>query len=161
MSDAVEDIPLTVPKSKTPLLLAVNSLLLAGLLVAFFLRGSGSHAPEPATPANGAAAESAVGSGPTVRLGDFTVRLRNPEADRYVRVAFELEVPSEKEKVELANRGPQTRDAVISYLSDRTVDDMRGGEALERIKKELLRRLNEVVPAARIRALYVTEFVVQ
>ena len=166
MSEAVEEKPVVAPaKSKTPIILVVNSVLLLGLLVAFFLKGSGSGSHEKPHEGEGekkgAAVEAAPGAGPTVRLENFTVRLRNPDADRYVRVAFEVEVPAEKEKGELAAHVPQTRDTVISYLSDRTVDDMRGGEALERMKKELLQKLNEAVPTARIRAMYVTEFVVQ
>jgi flagellar FliL protein len=99
--------------------------------------------------------------GPTIRLADFVVHLRDSDTDRYARISFELEVPDDKAKEAVTARMPVIRDAFLSYLSDRTSAELRGGEAMANVKSVLSSRLSEVAPGVPIRALYVTELVVQ
>ena len=169
-----------------PLLLGVNSLLLAAVLALLVLRpGGGAKHAEAAEPAH-AAADAGHGGGhgdkpadkdekhdakgkdgkealpgPTLRLPDFIVHLRDVDADRYARLSFELELPDEKAKEAINARLPQIRDAFLAYLSDRTAEDMRGSEAMQRVKTALAQKLAEAAPAATVRGLYVTELVVQ
>ena len=169
--------------SKLPLILSgLNTALLAGVLVVT-LRGA-SHPmaaaePRPAERAgeavkpaeHGAAsggertgeagAAAPGGMGPTVRLPDFVVHLRDVDADRYARLSFEVELKEEKAKDAITARLPQIRDAFLSYLSDRTVEELRGSEAMGHLKAGLSTRLREIVPAAPVQALYVTDLVVQ
>lgn len=174
--------------SKLPLILSgLNTALLAGVLV-LTLRGggvkakaaaeppAGEHAAEEAKPAEhgeakGEAKEGekkgegggavAGGMGPTVRLPDFIVHLRDSDSDRYARLSFEVELKEEKAKDAITARLPQIRDAFLSYLSDRTVEELRGSEAMGHLKEALTKRLREIVPAAPVKALYVTDLVVQ
>lgn len=106
---------------------------------------------------------TAVGSGPgpMVKLPDFVIHLRNPELDRYARMSFDVEVFAEPDKERLNANLPRVRDAIISYLSDRTLEELRGSEGLGRTKDALQQKLRELVPEARIRALYISDFVVQ
>ncbi len=107
-------------------------------------------------------APSAAGApGPLVRISDFVVHLRNPDLDRYARVTFEIEVFTEADKERLTASIPRVRDAFISYLSDRTVEELRGSDGLGRTKDALQQRLRDLVPDVRIRALYISDFVVQ
>ena len=99
--------------------------------------------------------------GPMVKLPDFVVHLRNPDLDRYARITFEVEVMAEPDKERLTANLPRVRDAFISYLSDRTVEELRGSEGLGRTKDALQVKLRELVPEARFRALYISDFVVQ
>ncbi|MBL8913520.1 MAG: flagellar basal body-associated FliL family protein [Archangium sp.] len=111
----------------------------------------------------GHGAPGAVGSGPgpMVKLPDFVIHLRNPELDRYARMSFDVEVFGEPDKERLNANLPRVRDAIISYLSDRTLEELRGSEGLTRTKDALQQKLRELVPEARIRALYISDFVVQ
>lgn len=111
----------------------------------------------------GHGAPGAVGSGPgpMVKLADFVIHLRNPELDRYARMSFDVEVFAEPDKERLNANLPRVRDAIISYLSDRTLEELRGSEGLGRTKDALQQKLRELVPEARIRALYISDFVVQ
>lgn len=109
----------------------------------------------------GAPAPIAGAPGPIVRLPDFVVHLRNPDLDRYARITFEIEVFAESDKDRLTANFPRVRDAFISYLSDRTVEELRGSEGLGRTKDALQQRLRDMVPEARVRALYISDFVVQ
>jgi flagellar FliL protein len=172
------DKPASGLASKLPLVLsALNTLLLAGVLVVT-LRGPGARAAaaggegehgeakvekaeeSAGEPAQGDEARPAV-AGPTVRLPDFIVHLRDPDADRYARLSFEVELKEEKGKDALNARLPQIRDAFLSYLSDRSVDELRGSEAMTLLKEALAKRLREIAPGAPVKALYVTDLVVQ
>lgn len=51
--------------------------------------------------------------GPTLRLPDFVVHLRDVDADRYARMSFELELPDEKAKEGINARLPQIRDSFL------------------------------------------------
>jgi flagellar FliL protein len=157
-----------------PTLLVLNSVLLAGVLALLVLRAPGAAARPAAHGEADAHAEASGGGhgdkardpkaalpGPTLRLGDFVVHLRDADADRYARVSFEMELSDEKAKEVITARMPQIRDAFLAYLSDRTADDLRGSEAMGRVKGALAARLGEVAPGSPVRALYVTELVVQ
>jgi flagellar FliL protein len=139
---------------------------------------AGGHAAEPAggEPAahgeeakadphggGGEKGAAAPGAGKPVmaKLPDFVVHLRNPDADRYARMSFDVEVVSDSDKERIDAAMPKVRDAFISYLSDRTLEDLRGSEGLARTKDSLQTMLRQVVPEARIRALYISDFVVQ
>lgn len=175
--------PATTPKWM-PLLVGFNSLLLVGVLA--FMAYTMLHKPAPAAPEEGAekgeaaAAQPAPeakkpegkdgdakltppakGPGPMVRIPDFVVHLRNTDVDRYARITFEIEVIAEPDKELLTSSMPRVRDAVIAYMSDRTVEDLAGSEGLSRTKDALYQRIRELVPEARFRGLYISDFVVQ
>jgi len=155
-----------------PILLSVNSLISAAVLALVVLRAPLRHEPKPAEePARPAAATPAApkaersgkeaAPGPMLRLPDFVVHLRDGDADHYARVAFEVELADEKAKELLTSRTAQIRDVFISYLSDRTADDLRGSEAIARLKSVLAQKIAEAAPAAALRGLYVADLVVQ
>lgn len=174
-----------------PLLVGVNSLLLVavlGFLALQLTRGAGGHAAaepekkaeekEKAEPkkeeakAEGKEGEGKEGEGkgegkvvgsmgPMLKIPDFVIHLRNPEVDRYARMSFDIECYGESDKERLNQSLPKVRDAFIGYLSDRTVEDLRGSDGLSRTKDALQGRLRELVPEARVRALYISDFVVQ
>jgi flagellar protein FliL len=171
-----------------PVLTLLNSLILAGVLGVLLLRpgaagpakaaassdehgeatapaDGGEHGrpgkKEEKSPDAGKGEKRASVAGPTVRLPDFIVHLRDADADRYARVTFEIEVKEERGTEALNARLPQIRDAFLAYLSDRTVEELRGSEAMAQLKEALANRLHEIAPGAPVRALYVTDLVVQ
>jgi flagellar FliL protein len=160
-----------------PLVLILMILALAGALGwALFLKpvgaavGGGHDAPPPTAGRDRAATRPAgtpnpndpegTGIGPTVRLPDFVIHLQNPEGDRYARISFELELDTEKDKAAITPNLPRIRDSFITYLSDRTLEELRGSKGLERTKQTLLKQLEEMVPG-RVRNVFITDFVVQ
>jgi flagellar protein FliL len=175
MADAPEKTP-EVPKAGgsklVPVLLVVNMLLVAAVLAVFLLRGGaggkkaegGEGGGEHAAEGKGGKAEAGgkeAGPGPTQKLADFVVHLRDPEADRYARVSFEVEVGNEEEKTKLTGFMPRIRDSVIAYLSDRTLEELRGAESITRVKTALIERMSQLAPGVHIRGLYVTDLVIQ
>jgi len=155
------------------ILVGVNCLVSAGALGVALLRPGAAKAPAHAEAGKeGAAAKGEAGHGekkdekanlpgPTVKLPDFVVHLRDPEVDRYARLTIEVEVENDKAKEALTARMPQVRDSFIAYLSDRSTADLRGSEAIARAKSELSDRLKSSAPGVGVRGLYMTELVVQ
>jgi flagellar FliL protein len=152
-----------------PILLAFNGLLTAGVLGVLLLRPPGGAHP-PAAEKTEKAAHGEKGEkgdpkapafGPMLRLGDLVVHLRDTEADRYARVSFDLEVATEEDKVKVTSAAPRLRDGIIAYLADRSFDELRGSDGLERAKGQLLERVKAAVPGAAVKNLYISDIVVQ
>jgi flagellar protein FliL len=157
-----------------PGLLALNTALLAAVLAMLFLKlpakqGGGEKAAEgehaaanPQAKAEGKPeASKGAHPGPTLRLPDFVVHLRDADSERYARVSFEMEVQDEKAKEAVTVRMPQIRDVFLAYLSDRTAEELRGSDAIARVKGTLAQKLSEIAPGSPVRNLYVTELIVQ
>jgi flagellar FliL protein len=127
-------------------------------------KSEGEHGEKKSEGEHGEHAEkapTAPAGAPTVKIPDFTVRLRNPEADRYARITFEMAVAAEADKTTIESRMPQLRDAFLSYLSDRTMEELRGSDGIEKTKIALMEKLPQVAPGAKVLAIYVTDMVVQ
>jgi flagellar FliL protein len=167
------DMPVAAPSGSkvVPVLLVLNSLLVAGGIGFFVWRSGHGHGDEHASGEKGSAkahsgeksgdGETPSDMGPTVRLSDFVVHLRNPEADRYAKVSFELELGSDEDKGVLTPYLPRVRDAVITYLSDRTSEELRGSEGLDRLKHDLSKVIDGIVPSRSVRSVYIADFVLQ
>jgi flagellar FliL protein len=153
------------------ILLGVNMLLVVGVLALFFLKGGlggakAGHAEEgKGAEAHGdakaAGGEGADGAGPSAKMADFVVHLRDAEVDRYARISFEVELAGEADKTRFEKFTPRIRDGFISYLSDRTLEELRGSEQVKRQKSALQEQLKELAPGVKVRALYITDLVIQ
>jgi flagellar protein FliL len=188
MSDEKE--PTTPEKPKggggklLPLMLVMNTALIGGVL--FFVMKK--PAPAAAGPAKEGAAETATADGhgaaegaakegdhgagpakkgayappgPILKLENFVIQLKTVDADRYVRLAFDIEVANDVDKQAVTDHLSHIRDLVITYFADRTLDELRGSEAMERTKATLIKRIDDLVPGRRIKNLFITDFIVQ
>jgi flagellar basal body-associated protein FliL len=157
--------PKSAPSKLVPALLAVNSIAVMGLGAFLVLRhpaAAAVPAPPAASAEGGAGEEKPAGEAAvaTIKLPEFTVRLHNPDAEHFIRCTFELELAAEKDRESVTQRTPVIRDAFISLLSDRTVEELQGSAALEKTKASLLAKLGELV-GPKVRHLYITDLVVQ
>jgi flagellar FliL protein len=150
-----------------PIILITNTLLMGGVLAMVLRKPSGT--PPPAA-TEGHAEEGSghdkggkkdEGPGPMVKLDNFVIQLKAADSERYVRVAFDLELKNELDKEVVAARLSPIRDSIIAYFSDRNIEDLRGSEGMSHTKEELKKRLDILVPGNRIKAVYVTDFIVQ
>jgi len=125
-------------------------------------KGSGGHGESNGEEGHG---EDKPGEGKpggaVVQITDFVVHLRDPETDRYAKMTIDLELKAEKDKAAFSAKMPAIRETLITYFSDLTINDLRGSEALGRTKRDLLARIDEVVPGKRIKALILSDFVAQ
>ncbi len=149
-----------------PIILVVNVAMMGAVLFMVMRKPAASapasvEAPAPSEHGEAASGGRGPGPGPVLKLENFVIQLRGVDQDRYVRVAFDVEVTGDADKEIVQARLPQIRDSVITYFSDRTLDELRGSEGIERTKTALLKRLDEIVPGHRVRALYITDFIIQ
>ena len=185
MSEEVKaETPAAPPPAKggsklVPIMMVMNTLLVGGVLMFVMKKqpagvgapaaaaaaegehGGGEHGEKPAEGKAGEHGGPGGGPGPMVKLENFVIQLKAVDSERYVRVAFDLELGAETDKDVIQARLSHIRDAVISYFSDRTLDELRGSDGMEHIKATLLKRLDGVVPGHRIKAIYITDFIVQ
>ncbi len=121
---------------------------------------SGEHgeaAGQEAAGEHGAAATKTT----SIKLPDIVVQLRDTEVDRYAKFSFELELKSELDVAALTPLLPRARESFISYLSDRSLDELRGSEGIERAKRELLQRIEAVYPGKHVKGVIISDFVSQ
>ena len=161
-----------------PIMMVMNTLLVGGVLMFVMKKqpaavgtaaaaaaegehGGGEHGEKPAEGKPGEHGAPGGGPGPMVKLENFVIQLKAVDSERYVRVAFDLELTAEPDKDVIQARLSHIRDSIISYFSDRTLDELRGSDGMEHIKTTLLKRLDGVVPGHRIKAIYITDFIVQ
>lgn len=171
-----------------PIMLIMNTALIGGVL--FFVMkkpapvaaaaGAGKEGEQAAAAAgaegHGAEGEGKEGDhgapkdgkkgayappGPILKLENFVIQLKTVDADRYVRLAFDIEAANEADKAAIQDHLSHIRDLVISYFADRTLDELRGSEAMERTKATLIKRIDDLVPGRRVKNLFITDFIVQ
>ena len=94
-------------------------------------------------------------------LGSFIVNLADKDADRYLKISIVLEIQDEKVKMEVEKRLPQIKDVITTLLFTKTSQDLKTPEGLERLKEEILKRVNAILPIGGIKNVYFTEFVIQ
>ena len=168
-------------------LVAVNSLLTTGVLAVTLLKEPPPPAPAAAGADGGVAAAPADDGepevekkepeevdedgnpvprkkairGPVEKMDPIVIQLRNPEFDRFARIAFEVELAGEEDLEYYEAYKPRIRDAFIAWLSDRTYEELRGSRGLTKVKTKLTERAEKILPGGRIKAIYITNFVVQ
>jgi flagellar protein FliL len=124
-------------------------------------KGEGAGHGEAAGKGGVGAADPMGAPGPILKLENFIIQLRGTDTDRYVRVAFDLELVSDADRSPVQARMPHIRDAIIAYFSDRSLDELRGSEGMDRIKSAVLKKLEELLAAKRVRSVFITELVIQ
>jgi len=148
------------------ILMIVNIVAVLGVLAYLILSpGNQSNAPVVPGEASGAAAADSEGAGPAWKMDPIIVNLRVPEGTRYLKVALEFELTSEK-YLDLADqRKGRIKDQIIEFLSDLTVDDVVGSDNKQYIKERLLTRLNHSLEGEAggpiFRRVFFPEFLVQ
>jgi flagellar FliL protein len=96
-----------------------------------------------------------------VNLGSFIVNLADTDVQRYLKVSITLEVVNQQVQREVNNYMPAIKDAIIDLISSKYYKDIRTPEGRERLKIELLKRINAILPDGGVKAIYFTSFVVQ
>ncbi|HTE54124.1 MAG TPA: flagellar basal body-associated FliL family protein [Kofleriaceae bacterium] len=166
MSDQAEEQPkpAKVPGPKTSKIVLI--LLLGNLGATGFNTFQGmqqaeaAHAPAKAeheTPA----AEKKIEPGPVIALDPFVVNLNEPDAMRYLKATFELEVADAPAGKELEKLKRPVRDEVLRYLSSLSVTDTQGEAGKTKIQQEVVKRIDAQLGGGKVRRLFFVEFMVQ
>ncbi len=122
------------------------------------------HTEEGASATEG---KTATGKRAYVPFGDVVVNLNEERLTRYLRVKLLLvvDMAHEKEMTELvAKNKPALKNWLISYLSDRSLQDVSGAGGVNKLRREIWREFNaELFPdgTETIQDVFFEEFVVQ
>ncbi len=94
-------------------------------------------------------------------LDAFIVNIGDGDRDRYLKLKADLELTNDIVADEIEQRLPQIRDLIISLLGSKSFDDVRSIEGKDRLREEMLRRINALLVTGKARSIFFTEFVVQ
>ncbi|EOG8474770.1 flagellar basal body-associated protein FliL [Campylobacter upsaliensis] len=98
--------------------------------------------------------------GPMYPLEPFTLNLLSDSGSRYVKCTIELEQNSELLKTELDKKVAIIRDVIIRTLTAKTFEEISTSKGKERLKDELVGKINEILTDGFIKNVYFTDFVV-
>jgi flagellar FliL protein len=135
-----------------------------GATGAFLFLGKKANAEKEA----GGAAEKALKKprkhaepGPVEKLPAFVVNLRDSQSNRYLKVALEIELGSDKDVEKFKKYQSAVRHEVLMYLSNLSVAEIQGEGAKHMIAKEILAKTQKVYEAGDVQKIFFTEFVIQ
>src|SRR3546814_1559122 len=79
----------------------------------------------------------------------------------YLKIAISLELTSQEDSVALQNLLPRVVDNFQVYLRELRVEDLRGSAGVQRLREELLLRVNKAVYPIQVRDVLFKEMLVQ
>jgi len=142
-------------------------LLVGGGLVAFLLLGSDDPAPTSTATQGTTSSQPTARStnmlsiGPIYPMDQFIVNLLSDSGSRYLKVTLDIELDNNKLAVEMDTKRSLVRDIIIRTLSAKTYEEISTLKGKERLKDEIVSKLNEVLADGRVRNIFFTDFVVQ
>ena len=89
------------------------------------------------------------------------VNLAETGGQRYLKVNMQLQMNGEELREELTARTPQIMDMVISILSSKTIDEVTSAVGRNRLKREIIDKINAELVTGKIVNVFFTEFVIQ
>jgi flagellar FliL protein len=162
MATEKEDKPEEVPvKKKSPVKLIV--IILIALLVIgggvagglyFFGHKGGADKKE-------AEKKPAPLVGPLWSLDPFIVNLVDNQGERFLKVVMQLELSDPAVTAEVDILKPKIRDNILDLLTAKTYADLMEPAGKQRLRDEIVLRLNSFVTKGKIVKVYFTEFVIQ
>ncbi|MFN3567845.1 MAG: flagellar basal body-associated protein FliL [Caldimicrobium sp.] len=94
-------------------------------------------------------------------LDPIIVNLLDPTGKRYLQVRMTLEIEDKKAEEEVRKIEPIIKDIILSTLSGKTLEEVIVPEAKDKIKRELLQKLNEGLDKELISNIYITQYIVE
>ena len=157
-------------------------LILIGILVVVMLGGGDEgdgHSEEveavqePQSAPTQQAAKIIVGNTVTARTSDrlkpgpiypiptgFTVNLMTQTGKRYLKTSISLEIDKPESEPEITTKLPIITDTIIEILSSKSLEDVATAKGKNRVKDEIVKRINEFLLDGQVKDLFFTEFVV-
>ncbi|HLN63154.1 MAG TPA: flagellar basal body-associated FliL family protein [Symbiobacteriaceae bacterium] len=97
----------------------------------------------------------------TLALKPFTTNLGDQGRNSYINVTFELVLTDDKAKEKVDPQVPAIRDAVVGILHSKKSMEVTGAEGANKLKAEVMDRVNEVIGGKLVQQVLITDIVVQ
>ena len=125
-------------------------VIAGGVGAYFYLKSAGEATPK------GPTIDEVIAN--SVDVAEVTTNLKD---DRFIKIAFKVELDNETAKEEFTKRDFQTKDIIISELSNMSADDFKGSEGKLKLSELLEKRLNKLMQEGKIKHVYITSFILQ
>ncbi|WP_024955189.1 flagellar basal body-associated protein FliL [Sulfurospirillum arcachonense] len=147
-------------------------LLVGGGLAAFFLLGSDNEGTSsgqmqqnsqstPAKRKSSGRSSNYLTIGPMYPMSQFVVNLLSESGSKYLKVALDIELDSEELAPEMDKKKALLRDIIIRALSSKTFEEVSTMKGKDRLKDEIVNKINDVLTDGQIKNIFFTDFIVQ
>lgn len=99
--------------------------------------------------------------GPMYPMDQFVVNLLSESGSRFLKTSLDIELSSEELSAEMDKKKPAIRDIIIRTLSSKTFEEVSTMKGKERLKDEVVQKINEILADGQVRNIFFTDFVVQ
>ncbi len=94
-------------------------------------------------------------------MGSQIVNLMDNNGERYLKATIEIEVSNQESIAELDLLKPKVLDSILGLLSSKSYREIAGFEGKQRLKDEVVVRINGHITKGQARRVYFTEFLIQ
>lgn len=146
-------------------------LLIGGGLAAFFLLGSSDDSQTaqnqntqqaaPAKRKSSGRSTQYLTVGPMYPMDQFVVNLLSENGSKYLKVKLDIELDTQELSVEMDKKKALVRDIIIRVLSSKTFEEVSTMKGKDRLKDEIVNKINDVLADGQIKNIFFTDFVVQ
>lgn len=151
-------------KKKLILFIGLPALvIIIGVVAAVFLIGIGGGEEQEADAKQGESAEAQSG-GPVVffDLPELLVNLNTgPQKAAYLKIKVALELPGAASQARVEEMLPRVLDNMQVYLRELRLEDLSGSAGVQRLKEELLIRVNAAIEPQKVNDVLFKEMLVQ
>ena len=99
--------------------------------------------------------------GPMYPMNQFIVNLLSENGGRFLKTTVNLEMDKPELSAELDKKKPLIRDIIIRTLSSKTFEEVSTIKGKDRLKDEIVSKINDVLTDGQIKDIFFTDFVVQ
>ncbi|MBM4244993.1 MAG: flagellar basal body protein FliL [Deltaproteobacteria bacterium] len=94
-------------------------------------------------------------------LDPFLANLADENTSRYLKLSLQVEFVDSEPPAAFDTRLPQIRDVILTLVTSKTFADIRTAEGKERLREDVIDRINHVLAQDAVKSIYFTEFIVQ
>ncbi|WP_458701353.1 flagellar basal body-associated protein FliL [Sulfurospirillum sp. 1307] len=144
-------------------------LLVGGGIAAYFLLGSSDEDTAamqqaqsmPAKKVSKGRSKDYLTVGPMYPMDQFVVNLLSEGGSRYLKVKLDIELDKPELSAEMDTKKALIRDIIIRVLSSKTFEEVSTMKGKDRLKDEIVGKINDVLADGQINNIFFTDFVVQ
>ncbi len=170
--DDSEEIIEKKPKGNMLLIVVVALLVLllvGGGAAAFFLLGGSDEEAMPQAQTKSTSTDKkktrkstdSLVIGPMYPMAQFVVNLLSESGNRFLKVALDLELNDAKLQPEMDHKKSMIRDIIIRTFSSKSFEEISTLKGKDKLKEEVLDKINENLSDGYVKNIYFTDFVVQ
>ncbi|MDD3324985.1 MAG: flagellar basal body-associated protein FliL [Sulfurospirillaceae bacterium] len=164
------------PKGNMILILVIALLvllLLGGGAAAYFILGGDSEvvADNPKSPQaqsvksdkkkTSKRSTDLITVGPMYPMKEFIVNLLSESGSRFLKVSLDFELSDAKLASEMDHKKSLIRDIIIRSFSSKTFEDISTIKGKDRLKDEVVEKINDILSDGYVKNMFFTDFVVQ